>query len=120
MSAMKTRDVDVEPETNPRMERRAPGETTKPGSSKITAPLLSLALNADYSGKPGVLRNLQLEMQPGEILGLVGESGSGKSTLALSILQLLDLKGGKTSGSIRLKGRELTTLSESEMRSIRG
>jgi ABC-type dipeptide/oligopeptide/nickel transport system ATPase component len=122
MSAMKTRDVDVEPETNPRMERRAPapGETTKPGSSKITAPLLSLALNADYPGKPGVLRNLQLEMQPGEILGLVGESGSGKSTLALSILRLLDLKGGKTSGSIRLKGRELTTLSESEMRSIRG
>jgi len=67
-----------------------------------------------------VLRNLQLEMQPGEILGLVGESGSGKSTLALSILRLLDLKGGKTSGSIRLKGRELTTLPESEMRSIRG
>jgi ABC-type dipeptide/oligopeptide/nickel transport system ATPase component len=59
-------------------------------------------------------------MQPGEILGLVGESGSGKSTLALSILRLLDLKGGKTIGSIRLNGRELMALSESEMREIRG
>jgi len=83
-------------------------------------PLLSLSLTADYAHKPGVLRDLHLEMQPGEILGLVGESGSGKSTLALSILRLLDLKGGKAMGSVRLNGRELMTLSESEMREIRG
>lgn len=83
-------------------------------------PLLSLAVSADYSGKPGVLRDLRLEMQPGEILGLVGESGSGKSTLALSILRLLDLKGGRATGSIRLRGRELMTLSEAEMRQLRG
>jgi ABC-type dipeptide/oligopeptide/nickel transport system ATPase component len=124
MSAMKTRDVEMEPETgiHRKMERRAPtpGDTTGPESPTVAASLLSLSISADYSGKPGVLRNLHLEMQPGEILGLVGESGSGKSTLALSILRLLDLKGGKASGSIRLKGRELTTLSESEMRRIRG
>jgi ABC-type dipeptide/oligopeptide/nickel transport system ATPase component len=84
------------------------------------APLLSLSISADYAGKPGVLRDLRLKMQPGEILGLVGESGSGKSTLALSILRLLDLKGGKVSGSVRLNGRELMHLSESEMRAIRG
>ena len=84
------------------------------------APLLSLSLSADYVGKPGVLRDLRLDMQQGEILGLVGESGSGKSTLALSILRLLDLKGGKASGSVRLNGRELMALSESEMREIRG
>lgn len=83
-------------------------------------PLLSLSISADYAGKPGVLRDLRLEMQPGEILGLVGESGSGKSTLALSILRLLDLKGGKASGSVCLNGRELMALSESEMREIRG
>ena len=122
MSAMKTRDVEMEHETESpaKTERRAPSGTITSESSTATAPLLSLSISADYSGKPGVLRNLNLEMQPGEILGLVGESGSGKSTLALSILRLLDLKGGKTSGSIRLKGRQLTTLSESEMRSIRG
>ena len=89
-------------------------------SSKKAAPLLSLSISADYAGKPGVLRDLHLEMQPGEILGLVGESGSGKSTLALSILRLLDLKGGKTTGSVRLNGRELMNLPESEMREIRG
>ena len=124
MSAMKTRDVEMEPETeiHRKTDCRAPspGEAAGPESPTSAVPLLSLSLSADYSNKPGVLRNLNLEMQPGEILGLVGESGSGKSTLALSILRLLDLKGGKVSGSILLKGRELTTLPESEMRSIRG
>lgn len=121
---MKIRDVEMNPETGiDKMKEHPaplPGETQEPERLRISTPLLSLSLSANYANKPGVLRNLQLEMQPGEILGLVGESGSGKSTLALSILRLLDLKGGKTSGSIRLKGRELTTLPESEMRSIRG
>jgi ABC-type dipeptide/oligopeptide/nickel transport system ATPase component len=89
-------------------------------SFRTSAPLLSLAISADYAGKPGVLRDLRLEMQPGEILGLVGESGSGKSTLALSILRLLELKGGKSTGSVRLNGRELMTLSERAMREVRG
>jgi len=124
VKAMKIRDVEMNPETgiDKTKEHPAPlpGETQEPERLRISTPLLSLSLSANYANKPGVLRNLQLEMQPGEILGLVGESGSGKSTLALSILRLLDLKGGKTSGSIRLKGRELTTLPESEMRSIRG
>src|SRR5436305_12925391 len=71
------------------------------------SPLLQLSLTANYQHKAGVLRDLRLQMQSGEILGLVGESGSGKSTLALSILRLLELKGGKVIGSVRLKGREL-------------
>jgi peptide/nickel transport system ATP-binding protein len=96
------------------------GESRQASSASEKPPLLSLAISAGYAGKSNVLRELRLDMAPGEILGLVGESGSGKSTLALSILRLLDLKGGKTSGSIRLNGRELMGLSEAEMRSIRG
>jgi ABC-type multidrug transport system fused ATPase/permease subunit len=84
-----------------------PGEDSSrtDASFRSNPPLLSLNISADYLHKPGVLRDLRLEMQPAEILGLVGESGSGKSTLALSLLRLLDLKGGKTTGSIRLNGR---------------
>jgi peptide/nickel transport system ATP-binding protein/oligopeptide transport system ATP-binding protein len=58
---------------------------------------------------------------PGETLAIVGESGSGKSVTSLSIMRLLPKGTGEiTRGSIRLRGRELTTLSEREMRAIRG
>jgi ABC-type dipeptide/oligopeptide/nickel transport system ATPase component len=84
-----------------------------------TDPLLSLNLSAEYPGRP-VFRGLTLSMQRGEILGLVGQSGSGKSTLALSVLRLLDFKGGRASGEIRFEGRDLMQLPEKEMRQVRG
>lgn len=84
------------------------------------APLLSLRISADYPEKPGVLREVCLELHRGEVLGLVGASGCGKSTLTLAILKLLHLKRGSAKGSIRLLGRELIAASEREMRRIRG
>jgi ABC-type dipeptide/oligopeptide/nickel transport system ATPase component len=83
-------------------------------------PLLSLRLSVDYRNKPGVLRDVSLEIQPGEILGLVGQSGSGKSTLSLAILRLLHLKGGAARGNLLFKGEDLFAKSESQMRSLRG
>lgn len=83
-------------------------------------PLLSLRLSVDYRNKPGVLRDVSLEIQPGEILGLVGQSGSGKSTLSLAILRLLHLKGGAARGDLLFKGEDLSAKSESQMRSLRG
>ena len=82
--------------------------------------VLRLDLTAGYSGKGDILRNIQLQIGAGEIVGLVGESGSGKSTLTLAVLQLLFLKNGYTKGSVRLNGKELVGLSESELREIRG
>jgi peptide/nickel transport system ATP-binding protein len=86
----------------------------------MTAPLLKLQVSVDYPGKPGVLRDLLLEIDRGEILGLVGQSGCGKSTLALTILQLLYLKRARIQGFIHFNGRNLTQLKEREMRALRG
>jgi len=59
-------------------------------------------------------------VQPGEAMGLVGESGCGKSTVALGVMRDLGKNGRIVGGSIRFKGRDLTTMSEEELREIRG
>lgn len=84
------------------------------------APLLSFRLSVDYANHRGVLRDVSLDIQPGEILGLVGESGSGKSTIALALLRLLSLKGGTASGQLTFEGQDLLQKSETELRAIRG
>jgi ABC-type glutathione transport system ATPase component len=86
----------------------------------MNAPLLSLNVSVDYASKPGVLRNVMLDVHPGEIVGLVGQSGSGKSTLAMTILRLVNLNGGRARGSVHFNGRDLMTLDERELRRIRG
>lgn len=73
-----------------------------------------------YGDKPAVLRDVELEIGRGEVLGLIGQSGSGKSTIALSILGLLDRKKVNAEGAIQFDGRDLLTLRESELRGLRG
>lgn len=84
------------------------------------SPLLDVRLSVDYPAKPGVLRDIRLAVAPGEIVGLVGQSGSGKSTLGLSLLRLLGSRRAHLRGYIQFQGRDLLTLPEREMRSIRG
>jgi peptide/nickel transport system ATP-binding protein len=67
-----------------------------------------------------VLEDVSFTLHPGETLCLAGESGSGKSLTALSIMRLLSPSLKPRSGSIRLAGRELTTLGERAMRRVRG
>ena len=64
---------------------------------------------------------ISYSMRRGECVALVGESGSGKSVSALSILKLLPYPSAShPSGTIRFKGQDLLTMSEREMRGIRG
>jgi microcin C transport system ATP-binding protein len=64
---------------------------------------------------------ISFDIKPGECVALVGESGSGKSVSALSVLKLLPYPAAShPSGSIRFRGRELLSLSENDIRSIRG
>jgi ABC-type dipeptide/oligopeptide/nickel transport system ATPase component len=82
--------------------------------------LLDIRLTIDYPSKSRVLDGAELQVRPGEIVGLVGSSGSGKSSLALALLGLLDHKGGRASGTVRFRGRDLLRASERELRSVRG
>ena len=61
------------------------------------------------------VRDISLQLQQGQTLGLVGESGSGKSSTARAVLRL---EGG-TSGQILFGGQDITALPERRMRRIR-
>jgi peptide/nickel transport system permease protein len=67
-----------------------------------------------------VVNRVDLDIEPGQVLGLVGESGSGKSQTAFSILGLLPEGGWISRGSIMFAGSELTTMTAKQHRRLRG
>ncbi|QIE56891.1 ABC transporter ATP-binding protein [Pikeienuella piscinae] len=72
------------------------------------------------AGEIPAVMDFSCTVQPGEAMGLVGESGCGKSTVALGVMQDLGKNGRVTGGTIRFKGRDLSTFSAEELRAIRG
>src|SRR5690625_4061565 len=66
------------------------------------------------------VNGVSFHVNKGEVVGIVGESGSGKSVTSLSILQLVGKPGKIVNGKINFKNKDLTTLSEKEIRKIRG
>ncbi|MBU0663265.1 MAG: ABC transporter ATP-binding protein [Proteobacteria bacterium] len=68
-----------------------------------------------------VLHDVSLSVDQGATVALVGESGSGKSVTALSILRLLE-EGSQvhSSGRINFEGKNILTLTDSQLRAIRG
>jgi peptide/nickel transport system ATP-binding protein len=81
-------------------------------------------LKVAYSPADGAairaLDGVSIEVHPGEVVGILGESGCGKSTLANALLRLLPPYARCDGGAILVRGRQLLTLSEKEMRAIRG
>jgi peptide/nickel transport system ATP-binding protein len=76
---------------------------------------------ATPEGRRTVLDDLSFDLSAGETLCIAGESGSGKTMTALSIMRLLPEPTARIAGgSVFLAGRELTGLSEHEMRQVRG
>ena len=71
-------------------------------------------------GSVDAVDNVSFNVRRGEAVALVGESGCGKSVTAMSIMRLVAVPGKITAGEIRFKGRDLASLSEKEMRNVRG
>lgn len=94
--------------------------TTVTGSSVIAARGLTISLDNGQAEPPAIVYELDLEVRPGECVGLVGESGSGKSLTGLAMMNLLPSGVGVAAGSLDFEGRDLVSLSEKELRRLRG
>ena len=80
-------------------------------------------LHTHFFTRRGLVRavdGISFHVRKGEVLGLIGESGSGKSVTGFSIMRLVDAPGRIVEGQIRFLGQDLASLSEGQMRNLRG
>jgi oligopeptide/dipeptide ABC transporter ATP-binding protein len=88
------------------------------------SPLLSVrGLRTWFHTRGGVVHavdGVDLDVLPGECLGVVGESGSGKSVTFMSVLGLVRPPGRIEGGEVRFAGRDLLRLRPRELRALRG
>ncbi|HZM21249.1 MAG TPA: ABC transporter ATP-binding protein, partial [Anaerolineales bacterium] len=91
---------------------------------KKIQPLLEVRnLKTYFYTEDGVVKavdGVDIEVYPGEVLGIVGESGCGKSVTSLSVMRLIGQPGKIIEGEILYEGRDLLKLSDNEMMKMRG
>src|SRR3954469_7315446 len=75
-------------------------------------------LKVDY-GNVRAVDGVDLEIRPGEIVGLAGESGCGKSTVANAVMQILRPPAEISSGSILFRGDDLVARKREQLRRYR-
>jgi peptide/nickel transport system ATP-binding protein len=105
-----------------RLDGRAYAQAA-PVAGRAPEPLIEINdLNVRFTTSHGTVQaveGLSYSVRPGEMVAIVGESGSGKSVSALAVMRLL-ANTATTQGSVRFGGRELLSVSDEEMRRIRG
>ena len=72
------------------------------------------------TGDVQALRQVSLQADAGEVVGIMGESGCGKSTLAAAIINLLGANAQVTGGQVRYRGRDILALPADQQRRLRG
>ena len=93
-------------------------------SGRVAEPLLAIrGLVVRFATRAGVVTavdGVDLDVRPGECLGVVGESGSGKSVTFSAVMGLVRRPGRVTAGSIRFRDLDLLALGDAERRALRG
>jgi peptide/nickel transport system ATP-binding protein/oligopeptide transport system ATP-binding protein len=104
--------VSVTPETQPAPQGAG-------GGPLLTVDGLRVGF-ATEDGRVQAVDGVDFQLEPGEVLAIVGESGSGKSVTAQTLIGLTRSPNSHIEGSVRLRGEELTSLSESQLQRVRG
>ena len=93
-------------------------------TTTTVVPVLSVdRLRVEISEWDGALvpvRDISFEIAKGEVVGVVGESGAGKSVTAAAIIGLIEPPGYIAAGEIRLNGERIDTMTEAQLRRVRG
>jgi peptide/nickel transport system ATP-binding protein len=88
-----------------------------------SAPVLDVSgLTVEYATPDGpvvAVDDVDLDVAPGEFLGVVGESGCGKSTMLFAIARLLNPPAEITSGAVQFHGKNLVTMTEKQLNVLR-
>jgi peptide/nickel transport system ATP-binding protein len=99
-------------------------ETASVAETSSGGPLLQVeGLRVGFATEDGRVQavdGVDFTLEPGEVLAIVGESGSGKSVTAQTLIGLTRSPNSHIEGSVKARGQELTTLSESQLQKVRG